>query len=528
MKTDIKFVLRVLSSILLAVLGSTQISHAQTKVNDEREIEVIEIDLTGNTIFSDEELISVLNLSKDKITLEELVEARKKIDLYYHQEGYVGSGSFIPPQEIVEGKLRLEIVEAVLSSISVKGTDGLSESYIKSQLPSEGKPVNINEIAVAISRLKNHPLIKTISSELEAESVGKNILLITVGEQSPFSASVGFNNSYSPSVGSFGGNTRLVHRNLLGIRDRLSLNLSKTDGLTRWGTSYFLPFNNSDGGVAISYASAKSEVVEEELQNLGIEADYESFVLNFSQPFRVGKQEQITLAFAVERIESETFVLSDSSFAFTEGLPDGKSKLTVLQLSQSYSKTGDSSLFLIQSQFDVGLDLFETTETEVGIDSRFWLWNGRVQYLKALNEENDSLFLALLNVQLTPDQLLPVKQITMGGTAGSVRGLRPNLVVADSGVIGTVEISVPLIRTDSWGTFSISPFIDGGTLWNNERETTGSSAFISTGLGLQYTIDNLLTARIDYAVPLVEADGYGETETEQNWSFYLLLDVIRF
>ena len=153
---------------------------------------------------------------------------------------------------------------------------------------------------------------------------------------------------------------------------------------------------------------------------------------------------------------------------------------------------------------------------------------GDFQYLKALNQRRDAVLATRVIAQLTPDKLLPVEQITMGGL-GSVRGYRSNLGIADNGALGTIEFQLPLIRGGKWNEIKIIPFTDIGTIWNNGRETTGTTnTFASIGLGLRYRLRDFFEARIDYGIPLIAPKGFGATDTEERFSFSLLVRPLKF
>ena len=504
-----------------------KIAVAQTDVVTRKQAIVIKkIIIVGNTVFEEKELRNVLNLNiGDEISLTQLNKAKDKIDRYYIENGYISSGSLLLTQNLSEGKIEIQIVETVLSEILITGIDGLSKEYLKSQLPLIGEPLNSYEVVEYLATLKNNPLIRDIKGKIVQNSFGQNTLFVEVIENDPVTLSVGVNNAYSPGIGSFGGNASLTHRNLLGIQDRLTIEQSLTEGLSRTGASYSLPFNTQDGRVSFTYNNADSRVVEEAVANFNITADYESFRLAIEQPVINNQNELFSLGIGIEHINSETFVLNDLSFAFTPGLTNGKSKSTILRLTQNYSQKGNTSLWGISSQFNVGLDVLDTTKTAMGIDGLFWSWLGSLQYFKSFDTENNSLFLASLNFQLTPDKLLPIEQFTVGGL-GKVRGYRPNIGVGDNGVVGTLELQFSLAESDSWGKLSIGPFLDWGTVWNNNRETTGSNSFLATGLSLQYRVRDFLELRLDYGFPLIDLEGYGATNTEDNFSFSLLLRPI--
>lgn len=513
------------SCITLAILPASETLAQVKAMNEAKLFEVDRIEIIGNSVFDDEELKAIANLGQTgRISLSELQVAKEKISRYYVDRGYSSSGALISQQEVSEGKVTILVVEGRLSQIVFKGLEGLEEKYLISQLPSLSKPLNTEELIQSLAKLEQEPLIANISGEIVRESFGRSILLVEVEERNPIAITFGVNNAYSPSIGSYGGNAKLTHNNLLGFRDRFTVESSQTieGGLSRFAGSYSFPFNASDGRIKFAYNSADSVLIEEEVEELEIEAESESFLLEVRQPIALGKESDLGLGMRLEHTKSETFVLSDRSFPFTEGLSDGETNLTVLRFFQDYRTRGNNSLFSLYTGFNVGLDIFNPTQTEVGIDGIFWSFNSLLIYAKSLNERRDALFTASLEFQISPDKLLPIEQITGGGLR-KVRGYRPNIVVGDNGIIGTVDLQLPLLRNDSFGTVTIGPFVDFGTFWNNDRETTGSSFLASTGLSLQYRAIDLLELRCDYGFPLFELTGYGATETQDNLSFSVLI-----
>lgn len=512
-------------TIVSNILGIQSISEkpilAQTVKVEKQAITIEEIVIDGNTVFEDIELKSLLGLKVgDRVSLTQLNESREKIDRHYREKGYLSSGSLLLSQELSAGRVEIQVVETILSEILITGDEGLSEEYLRTQLPATGEPVNYNRLTEALVALENNPLIQDIEGEIVQNSFGSNSLLVKIVENDPVTLSIGLNNAYSPGIGSFGGNARLTHLNLLGIQDRLTIERSQTEGLSRTGASYSFPFNRQEGKIAFAYNNADSEVIEEAVFDFNITADYESFTVAIVQPIVNTPSEVFSLGIGIEHIDSETFVLDDFSFAFTPGLPDGESKSTILRLTQEYSQKGNTHLLGVRSQFNLGLDVLDTTKTAQGIDGLFWSWTGEASYLKSFDTENNSLFLATLNLQLTPDKLLPIEQITIGGVSKGM-GYRPNIGVADNGIIGTLELQFSLAESDSLGKLSFGPFLHGGTIWNNDRATTGSNDFLSAGMSLQYRV-NFLELRLDYGLPLIELENYGATDTEDNFSFSLL------
>jgi len=82
-----------------------------------------------------------------------------------------------------------------------------------------------------------------------------------------------------------------------------------------------------------------------------------------------------------------------------------------------------------------------------------------------------------------------------------VRGYRQNQVVADNGVVGGVEVRIPL--TSSVETFQLIPFFDMGTAWNNGGISADLQTIASLGLGVNWQPFSGLVLRADYGIPFI-------------------------
>ena len=274
-----------------------------------------------------------------------------------------------------------------------------------------------------------------------------------------------------------------------------------------------MPVNSQNGQIRIKYTTANTEIIEEPVSALDIQADYKAYEIGFTQPIIQSDNNNLTFSVQFEHIDSETFIDNDFSFPFVDGLEDGVSKISVIRLVQEFYNQQNNSSFALRSQFNVGLDLFDSTVTTVGTDSLFWSWQGQSQWLKKID---DLLLVSSLKLQLSEDRLLPLEQIAIGGM-NNVRGYRSNLSLGDNGVIGTLELQIPLLNNRS--KINLIPFIDAGTVWSNSRTAVDANTLASIGLGVSYQLGNTIEARIDYGIPLINVDAPEDISTTQPFSF---------
>ena len=94
-------------------------------------IMVKQFEVIGSTIFSQAELAELLKPYTNLfISFAELIQAQESITQLYVDQGYITTGTFIPPQTLKDGIVKIEVVEGSVEKIEVKGLKRLPTSYI--------------------------------------------------------------------------------------------------------------------------------------------------------------------------------------------------------------------------------------------------------------------------------------------------------------------------------------------------------------------------------------------------------------
>ena len=106
----------------------------------------------------------------------------------------------------------------------------------------------------------------------------------------------------------------------------------------------------------------------------------------------------------------------------------------------------------------------------------------------------------------------------MGGV-DTVRGYRQNQLIADNGILGSVEVRVPL--TSDPRVLQLAPFFEIGTVWNNGETNPDPATIASLGLGLGWLVIPNLSLRLDYGIPLISVGDRGNSLQENGLYFSL-------
>ena len=488
-------------------------------------IEVTRYNVQGSTVPELEAKFDELlaDLTGSEITFAQLLEARTRITDLYIDNGYITSGAFLPPQTIENGEVVIQIIEGELEDIIITGTDRLRPHYVRSRIErATAAPLNVDDLLEALQLLQLDPLIENLSAELSAGlRPGSNLLEVELTEADSFNASLRFDNGRSPTVGVLRGRIGLNEANLFGIGDMADVSYSLTEGSNEYAASYTVPLNASNATLSASARFTNSEIIEEPFDRIDIEADSRDFELTFRQPIVRSPREELALGLTFSRRESDTSLL-DVGFPLSNGAnDDGETRISAFRLFQEWTKRGSRSVFAARSQFNWGIPIFESTLNNQKPDSRFFSWRTQAQYLQLLGDSNISLLLRG-DLQLSTTSLVALEQFGVGGNR-SVRGYSQDLLLADNGVFGSAELRFPLVTSRDGSTvLEIHPFFDFGTVWNTDSDDPDPSGLASLGVGLSLELDDQLSAKLDWGIPLTDVDNRDRDIIERQELYFLL------
>ena len=474
------------------------------------------IEVLGNTVLHAEINQQIQPFKRRTVAFEDLVCLRSQITNLYIQNGYVTSGAFLPSnQDLSSGVVQIQVVEGELEQIEINGLNHLQPGYVRSRLQrATDTPLNQQRLEEALQLLQLDPLIEQVNAELTVGSTpGQNVLLLDLQEAPAFHAGIAGDNYRSPSIGSNQLNLTVAHDNLLGFGDRLSAQYGLTEGLDIYDIGYSIPVNGMDGTLGFRYSNSDTTIVEDEFEEFDIESETETFSLSFRQPVVRSPQRELALGVSLDLRDRQTF-LQGEPFSFSIGAEDGESKVTVLRFFQDWVDRGARRVLAARSQFNVGIDAFDATINDTGTDGQFFAWQGQFQWVQQLSPR--TLLIARIGTQLTTDSLLSLEQFSIGG-ADTVRGYQENQLVTDNGILGSVEVRIPLTADPS--VLQLTPFFDIGTGWNNQAPAPDSFTLASLGLGVRWSITSKLGVRLDYGIPLIAVDNQGNSLQENGFHF---------
>jgi hemolysin activation/secretion protein len=482
-------------------------------------VRVERVEVLGSNVLQAEIAALTSAIEGQEVTLADLLRLRADITRLYVANGYITSGAFLPTnQNLTDGIVQIQVIEGQLEAIEVTGLTRLREGYVRSRVSlGTGAPLNQQRLESALQLLQLDPLLSTVNAELTAgRAPGQNVLLLDLGEAPAFFTSLSIDNYRPPSIGSIQGSAQAVHNNVLGFGDRFSAAYSLGQGLNLYNFSYGIPITPQGGTVSLGFNNSDSRIVEDVFRDLGIRSEAQTLSLGVRQPLIRSPQSEFALGLTLDLRRSQSFILEDIPFSFSLGPEAGRSRVAALRFSQDWVQRYPRRVLAARSQLSLGLDAFDATINDLGIDGRFFSWLGQVQWVEQISPT--VLLISRVNTQLTPDALLPLERFSLGGIS-TVRGYEENQLVADNGLTAGVEALISLSNPPN--QLQLNPFLELGTAWNNRGPNADPATLASVGLGLRWLIAPSLRFRADYSIPLISANS--QSTGLQSSGFYFSL-----
>ena len=491
-----------------------------------------QVKIVGNTVFTREQLSQVTaSYINRELTSEDMEALRVAITVFYVNNGYINSGAIIPDQEIIDGVLTIQVIEGRLSRVDIEGNRLFREGYLREriQLP-DGVPLNLQKLQERLQILQQDERIDTVNANLKpGAKQGDAVLDVKVKEESPFRAYVDFNNYQPVNVGAEAIMLTLQHLSLTGNGDILSFGIGGSDGTwPRIEASYSIPVNRYNGALTFEYRKNDFSVVRSIFQDLDITSKSNVYGITFRQPVYRTVNSEIALGLTGEYLDNKNY-LDDDPFSFYPGVENGKSVVTVIRAFQEWTYRTPRQFIGLRSRLSLGIDALDSTTNSHGLpDSRFfsWLVQGRWSFR---HQPFNMHTLLRVDAQLTPDSLLPLEQMSIGGRY-TVRGYLENQLVRDNGVSASIETRFPIVRNKPWATIlDLCAFYDFGHSWNTDFPSPKPRTIDSVGIGIRWELSRPWNSHFHpqfelyWGIPLRTVDNEGGNLQEKGIGFRFLI-----
>jgi hemolysin activation/secretion protein len=250
-----------------------------TKPNDpipevqDTEMVVSAFRFLGNTLVDAKRIDAALaKYTNTPISFDKLQAAVLAVVAAYNEDGWVAT-AFLPEQEVTEGTVTIQIVEAVFGGVSVEGTlptriksDRLVERIKLSQ--AVGQPLSSEKIDRALLLINDLSGV-IVKGNLQKGKNERETELILAADDGPFIVgSINNSNSGSKATGPEDWTATIAINSPLGLGDSLTTTLMQSPGVRYNSLSYAIPVGHNGGRLTLSGSNTGYKLIGADYDSL--------------------------------------------------------------------------------------------------------------------------------------------------------------------------------------------------------------------------------------------------------------------
>lgn len=480
-------------------------------VEGELQFLVTKIILEGNILVNSDAFEPLIEpYENNKLTMKDLKKLAQLIENTYRSKGFITSRVFIPPQKVIDGVFRLQIVEGKIGNVEIIGNKHFKKEQILSySVLKKGKVLEYKDLIKTLEGMNSNPDRSAKAVLKRGKQKATSDVVFNIKDSFPMHLGASFDNQGNLSTGlkRFGFNAR--HNNLLGKDDILYTGtvFGKDFGvffaqyaypLVQWGSRIIAGFSHAQVSPKRDFAS------------FGVNGISQTYFLRLVQPlistnfFRLGFQ------VAGEMKDSRTKVLSGTfrkdALQIIRFGPD-------MSFNSKWGKTNSSNLFSFGTKIFGGDTFLDPTgTTRVNTEAKFFKVSGTTSHYQRMPWGTQ--LSANVSYQYSTDKLPSSEAFYLGGL-NSVRGYPEGDYLADNGFYYNLEYLIPMVFIPwEWQLpFSEVPlkqqiqfvsFLDQGygRIRNASNRERKWAHLMSVGGGLRIRLYKDLFARTEWAIPL--------------------------
>lgn len=444
-------------------------------------------------------------------TQEDVEKARSALEKAYQGKGYQTTSVQVPAQPWRNGSIILEVAEAPVGQLRVRGSRYFLPSQIRAQAPSmaEGKVINFNEVNQDIIALNQHADQRVTPSLRQGVTPGTVDIDLEVKDSLPLHGSLELNNRYSPNTTQLRLDGAMNYDNLwqLGHSIGGSFQLSPENiNQVQVYSGYYSARLPNVNWMSLMVHGTKQDSQVSTLGNLAVGGGGDV----------VGTQSSITLPGGKDFSNSLSFGFDYKSNNQNVG-PSGDTNTT--QTSYHYypfsvTYSGAWVTKAHQTELNLGpcICFRGLGSSEKSFEESRYKCDGSYVYLRGDLSHTHELpkgfqLYGKIQGQVSDLPLVSGEQFG-GGGLGTVRGYLEGEVFGDDALFGRLELRSPSLfnyfgnKSSDWRVYL---FTEGGRLWLLDPLPQQQSRFdlASFGAGSEIHFLNHYNGSLDLGVPLI-------------------------
>lgn len=447
-----------------------------------------------------------------KVSQADLAAIATAIGDCYRAAGFHLSRAIVPPQDIANGSVRIQVIEGAISEVELKG-QGAEQFGIRALLGPvlSEYPSRLVTLERQLMLINIRPGVRITDTQLEEIGTASgHFRLVLTAQVWHVYGFTGLDNLGSSAVGPWQGAATAAYNSMIAPGDTLALNLATTPGDPRQLRFARMSYDTPIGvdGLRIGASGLYSEVWPGDWRRLVADnTKTEAFELRASiAPLQSQKSSlTLTLAAGFSNVAERDF------FG-----PIYNDAIRTISLNGDYRLKDDfGGVNYLTVNWRQGLDIFGASDKSdpwvsvSGASPKFSalnFWFTRYQTI------NDAWSVKLASAgQVASGPMYLSQQFYLGGIAFG-RGYGAAEISGDNGVAGSLELRFDQkLNFKYWTGFQLYSFVDSGLVWWDGLRPSDGTALTSAGGGVRLFLGGDLQADLGVAVPL----GY---RAPDNWA----------
>ena len=274
------------------------------------------IQFSGNQSLSDADITNFLNQYLNQpLSVEEIKSIPANLSLFYRQNDLIAEIT-LPDQDITEGNLIIEIMEAQMGEVTIESADEVSikKNYLKQYFKaSEGEQLNLKKIAQRILIVNELPGLRAEAQLKAGQKVGTTDVVINTSESKRFITNLNYDNYGSRSTGEQRVIASASLNNPFGVGDQVSITALKSEGVDYARMNYGIPVGYSGLRTNIFATYLEYDVILQAFDSTKPYGYSNSFGLNLTYPISLDPSNKWTSGAGYENRAFKNKTLSGTS-----------------------------------------------------------------------------------------------------------------------------------------------------------------------------------------------------------------------
>lgn len=480
------------------------------------EIKISRVVVTGATVYSaDEFLFCTEPITGRSVTEAELVGASSCITKIYQDAGYALSRAIIPPQDVPNGKLIIQVIEGYIGTYEFVGGDGARYGADKfADVIKQERPLTLKTLERQLMLISDIPGIAVEDTEIaeRGSMSGHFQLIIKIKSWQLFSSSE-YDNRGTEDVGPYQSYSSVFLNSLFGRGESIGFGFSSAvgalDELSLGQVSVDVPLDAY--GLRLSAFMLASRTAPDDIRKI-IDTRYKSQEFGGSLEWAYERSRERSIWFGAGFWFRSTQWETVFGDLVDEDMAGFSASLKLKQKDRFGAET------YLEATFRQGLDVFDAARGGDTLRSRF---DGdgvfsklTVDYIREHNFAKHWSFRVDATVQLASSGLLSSEEFYLGGSRFG-RAFESGALSGDSG--GALSLELQYTREMDMrflNAVQFYGFADAGQIFDDVNPVLEGAILSSAGVGARFYFDYGITGGVEVAFPL-EDEGLTDADDQE-------------